>query len=117
MLSKQQFCCNISGLFVLSSPWRPGRPTCQLDYLNCIEGLTANRVGSLRAVETVGIPAASGHDGLGRGQLGGFDWVSARQSWQKPMETWRFLFTGQGLAFFFFFFFKFTSPLVQKRFQ
>lgn len=114
LMSKQQFCCNFSGLFVLSSPWRPGRPTCQLNYLNRIEGLSADGVGSLQAVETVGWPAASGHNGLGRGRLGGFDWVSARQLWQKPMETWHFLFTGQGRAFLKI---HFTSPLVQKRLQ
>lgn len=34
------------------------------------------------------------------GSLDVFDWVGARQLWQKPMETWHFVFTGQGLALF-----------------
>lgn len=87
MLSKQHFCCNFSGLFVLSSPWRPGRPICQLDYLNFIEGWMADWVGSLQAVETVGWPAASGHDGLGRDSFDCPPWDKSCRMYKKNFLT------------------------------
>lgn len=54
MLSKQQFRCNFFFffvcVFVLPSPWRPGRPTCHPDYLNLVEGWVGDRAGSPQAV-------------------------------------------------------------------
>lgn len=106
MFSKQQFCCNRSALFVLAFPWRPGRPTCHLDYLNRTEGLMADRAGSLQAAETVGsglVPVAAAWAQDNSDVLTG--WVRGNATrGRERMDTWRFVFTGQGLAFF--------SPLI-----
>lgn len=106
MLSKEQFCCNFVSLFFLPSPWRAGQANVPSGLFRLHRKLwwpiVLDLCRQLRGWPLVSEPALVTR-GWALDKLDVLPWLpGAKQCymWQKCMETWHFVSTGQKLALF-----------------